>query len=91
MTTIAYRILKFERMTKKSIVVNHALFTSITFIKINSFAYKRFYRNTAFIISNLQKNCQNNRSFVFFLQFDKHDCINILASNISFGIQVKDQ
>ena len=30
MTTIAYRILKFESMIKKVIVTNHALSTSIT-------------------------------------------------------------
>ena len=39
MTTIAYRILKFESMIKKLIVANHAFFTAITFSKINSFAY----------------------------------------------------
>ena len=37
--TITYRILKFETMIKKTTVTNRAFFTSITFNKINSFAY----------------------------------------------------
>ena len=39
MTTIAYRILKFESMIKKPIVKNHAFFTPITFSCNNPFAY----------------------------------------------------
>ena len=39
MTTIAYRIWKFEFMIKKTIVANHASFTCITTSRINSFAY----------------------------------------------------
>ena len=39
MTTVACRILKFESMTKKSIVENHVFFTFITFSRVNSFAY----------------------------------------------------
>ena len=39
MTSIAYRILKFESMIKKPIVTNHASFTFITFSRINSFVY----------------------------------------------------
>ena len=37
--TIAYRILKFDSLIKNPIVANHALFTAITFSRINSFAY----------------------------------------------------
>ena len=33
MTTIAYRIMKFESMIKNPIVANHALFTATTFSK----------------------------------------------------------
>ena len=39
MTTIAYRIFKFESVIKKSIVTNHTFFAVVTFSKINSFAY----------------------------------------------------
>ena len=38
MATVAYRILKFEPMMKKAILSNHALFTSVTFTRMNSFA-----------------------------------------------------
>ena len=79
MLTIAHRILKLESMIKTSIVVNHAFFTSITFGKMNFFAYisqfLQFYRNAAFIRSNLQKDChQNNLPFVC-LQFYRHNCL----------------
>ena len=37
MAAIAHKILKFESMIKKAIVANHALFTCITFSKMNSF------------------------------------------------------
>ena len=39
MTSIAYRILKFESMIKKSILANHIFFTVATFIRIDSFSY----------------------------------------------------
>ena len=39
MTTIAYRILKFESMIKKAVMANHTLFGVVTFSNINSFAY----------------------------------------------------
>ena len=39
MTTITNIILKFEPMTKKPLVTNHAFFTSITFSRIDSSAY----------------------------------------------------
>ena len=42
MATIAYRILKLESLIKKSIVANQAFFISITFSRINSFAYINF-------------------------------------------------
>ena len=38
-TTIAHRILKFEPMVKKPKVAYHAFLTSITFSRINSFAF----------------------------------------------------
>ena len=51
----------------------------------------QLYRNTAFIISNPQKDFhQDNLSFVC-LQFYNHNCLNILADNISCRIQVKNQ
>ena len=83
MTTIAYRILTFESMIKKPVMANYAFFAIVTFSKFNS--------NTSFITSNLQKDFhQDNLSFVS-LQFYKHNCLNILASNICFHIQVKNQ
>ena len=39
MANIPYRLLKFEPMIKKPVVVNHAFFFSITFSGINSFVY----------------------------------------------------
>ena len=42
MTTITYRILKFEPKIKKSIVTNYTLLTVI--------CLNQFYRNTAFLI-----------------------------------------
>ena len=57
MTTIAYRILKFETTIKKPIVANHTFFTSITVNGISSVAYINFVRqNTVFILSNIQKD-----------------------------------
>ena len=51
----------------------------------------QFYRNTGFIISNLQKGFhQDNLSFVC-LQFCKDNCQKILADKISCRIQVKSQ
>ena len=51
----------------------------------------QFYRNTAFIISNLQK-CfhQDNLSF-FCLYIYKHNCLNILEGNICFHIEVNNE
>ena len=83
MTTIAHRILKFESMIKKPIMANYALFSIVTFSKFNS--------NTSFITSNLQKDFhQDNLSFAC-SQIYKHNCLNILASNICFHMQVKNQ
>ena len=49
MTTIAYRILKFETTIKKPIVANHTFFTSITVNGISSVAYINSVRqNTVF-------------------------------------------
>ena len=43
------------------------------------------------MISNLQKDChQDNLSFDF-LQLYEHNCLTILAGNICFRIQVKNQ
>ena len=54
-------------------------------------ALYQFYRNTTFVISNLQKDFhQDNLSFVF-LQIYKYNCLNILADNISCHKQVKNQ
>ena len=86
MTTNAYIILKFESIIKKPIVANHTFFTSIAFSKINSFAYIN-----SIVIRNLQKDFyQVNLSFVY-LQFYKHNYLNILAEDICFRIQVKNQ
>ena len=51
----------------------------------------QFYCNTAFIIFNLQKDFpKDNLPFVC-LKFYKHNCLNILASNICFRTQGKNQ
>ena len=91
MATIPYRILKFESMSKKPISASHTFFAVLTFSKINSSAYNKFYRNTAFIICNPQKHLhQDNLSFVC-LQFYKRSCLIILHGNICCHIQVNNQ
>ena len=42
MAIIAYRIFKLEFMIKKPSVANHTFFNSITFSRINPFAYINF-------------------------------------------------
>ena len=96
MTTIAYIILKFESMIKKPITANHTFFTVVTFSSftscfINSLAYISSIVFMALIIFNLEKDFrQDNLPFVC-LQFYKHNFLNILAGNICFRIQVKNQ
>ena len=51
----------------------------------------QLYRNTAFLISNLQKDSHQDNLSIVCLQFYKHGCLNILAGNIYFHIQVKNQ
>ena len=81
MTTIAYRILKFETTIKRPNMTNHTFVTAVTFSKI--------YRNSAFVIPNLQNHFhQDNLSFVC-LQFYKHSCVNILASKFVFRFRQK--
>ena len=93
MASIAYRILKVESMIKKLIVANRTFFTSITFSRIDPFAYINSLV-IGFIRTNLnqcQNDChQDNLTFAC-LQFYKHNCLNILPSNISFLIPIKNQ
>ena len=75
-------ILKFKTMMKKPIMVKHTSFKH-TFSKINSFAY----------INNIESQKdfhQDNLPFVCLL-FYKDNCLNILAGNIYFLVQVKNQ
>ena len=44
-----------------------------------------------FKISNLQKDCHQDNLSIVCLQSYQHNCLNILAGNICFRIQVKDQ
>ena len=39
MTTIAYRIVKYESRIKKAIMANHTFFAVVTFSRINPLAY----------------------------------------------------
>ena len=75
MTTIAYRILKFESMIKKPIVVSHTFFTFITYSRINSFAY-----TTSVIIQHLQY-------LIFKKIFIKIIC-HLFVSNFTIYLQV---
>ena len=77
-------------MIKKPIIANHPFFTSITFSKINSFAYQ-FYCNTTFKTSNLQKDCYKDNLPFACLQLYKNDCLNIPTCNTCFHTQVKNQ
>ena len=73
-----------------TIMENHAFFAVGTFSKIKSYLYQ-FYCSTVFIIFNLQKDFhQDNLSFLY-LQFYKHNRLNILAGNICFHIQAKNR
>ena len=91
MATIAYRILKFKSMIKRPIMTNHTFFAIVTFSQDQFLRLYQFYSYTAFIISNLQKDFhQDNLPFVC-SQFYKHNYLNILAGNICFQIQVKNQ
>ena len=68
----------------------HSLLLLLLARSIPSFIYiYQFCRDTAFIISNLQKDFyQDNLSFVC-LQFYLYNCLNILADTISGRIQAK--
>ena len=68
----------------------HSLLLLLLARTIPSFIYiYQFYRDTALIISNLQKDFyQDNLSFVC-LQFYLYNCLNILADTISGRIQAK--
>ena len=68
----------------------HSLLLLLLARSIPSFIYiYQFYRDTAFIISNLQKDFyQDNLSFVC-LQLYLYNCLNILADTISGRIQAK--
>ena len=68
----------------------HSMLLLLLARSIPSFIYiYQFYRDTAFIISNLQKDFyQDNLSFVC-LQFYLYNCLNILADTISGRIQAK--
>ena len=90
MATIAYIILKFKSTIKKPIVANQAFFAVVTFSKINFFRLYQLYCNTAFIISNLQKDSHHDNLSFACLQFYKHNCLNILGANICFRIKVKN-
>ena len=89
MTTIAYRILKFESIIKKPVMANYTSFAVVTSSKINSFAYissiviKR--------LSNLQKYFHQDILAFACLHFYKHNCLNILEGNIGCRMQVKNQ
>ena len=75
MTAIEYRILKFEYVIEKPVVATHTFFAVATFSKISSF-----------VISDLQKDFNQDNLSVVCLQFYKHNSLNILAINICFHI-----
>ena len=85
--TIAYIILKFESMIKRKINGKSYIFNFWQ----DQLCLRQFYCNTAFVISNLEKGFhQDNLSFSC-LKFYKHNCLNVLAGQISFYTQVKNQ
>ena len=80
MTIITDRMLKFNRMIKKSIVPKHAFFAVVIFSRISSLY--QFFHNIAFITSNLnKKDCHQDNLSLACLQFCKHNCLNILLVN----------
>ena len=92
MTTIPSRMLLFKPIIKKPIVINHTFFTTNTFSKMNSFAY-----NNAIVIQQLydqiymsQQDCYKDNLSFGCLQLFKHKCLNLLASNESTEMTVKD-
>ena len=73
-------------------MANHTFFAFNTPGKINSFAYiNSAYINSAFMIFNLQKDCHQDNLPLVCLHFYKYNCLNILADNICFCTQVKNQ
>ena len=92
MATISYRILKFEPLKTDSDILD--ILYCYYFWQDQFLCLNQFFRHTALIRPNLyqfQKDChQDNLSFAC-LQFHKHNCLNILADNIYFLGQVKNQ
>ena len=94
LATITYRIMKFKPVIKKPIMINYTFFTVITFSNHQFLCLNQFYRNAAFMRPNLyqfQKNFHQDNQSLACLQCYKHNCLNILAGNICFCKQVKNQ
>ena len=69
-------------------------FITYMILKFESMIEKAIVTNHAFSIFTTFSKInfhQDNLSFVFFLQFYKHNFLNILADNISCCIRVKNQ
>ena len=90
MKNITYKTLKFEYMiAKTNNRKSYNLCCCCCFEQDRFFRFYQFYCNTAFIISSIKKDClQDHLSFVF-LRFYKHNCLNVLAGNNCFRIEVK--
>ena len=91
MATIPNIIFKFKITIKKRILANHVLFTVVTFSRISSFA-----KINSIMIQNLsdplikikktnfpqfQKDYHEDNVSLACLQFNKKNCLNIVASN----------
>ena len=78
-------------MTEITRVINYTSYTIITFSCINSLYLNQFYHNTIFKrpIDRIKKT---NQTLPFVCsQFRQPRCLNILADNICFYKQVKNQ
>ena len=94
MQAITKGIFNLSRLLKyQSVVVKYTFLAIITFRKINSSVIQHLLDTFIKIKKTKQseKDChQDNLPFVC-LQFCKHNCLNILASNICFHKRVKNQ
>ena len=85
--TLAYMVLKI----KKPIVANHTVFAVVSLCKINSFTHinSRTIQHLQYLI--MKKYCIKIICHLIVLQFYKHICLHILAGNVFFRIQLKNQ
>ena len=91
MTKITDGMLKFKPIIKKPIMASHKFFAAVTFSRINSFpsAIQTYLLKANF--HRFRKDFHQDNPPFLCLQFYKHNCLDIHATNICFCTQVKNQ